>query len=343
MTSEDLAAESTRRARIGYHAHDIDLPTMTAPTVSVIIPVYNEEQTLPLLFARLYPALDKLGVDYEILFINDGSRDRSAALLRGQFQLRPDVTRVILFKGNFGQHMAIMAGFEHCRGSRVVTLDADLQNPPEEIGNLLAAMDRGHDYVGSVRMERQDSAFRRRASGAMNWLRERITHIRMTDQGCMLRAYDRTIVDAIKSSHEVNTFIPALAYTYAGNPTEIEVAHEERAAGDSKYSLYALIRLNFDLVTGFSIVPLQVFSILGMFVAVMSVLVYIGVIIQRWIAADTMREGVLALWDRDILQFFLTGLVLFGLGLLGEYIGRIYQQVRSRPRYLVEAILEREQ
>jgi undecaprenyl-phosphate 4-deoxy-4-formamido-L-arabinose transferase len=343
VTSEDLAAESTRRARIGYHAHDIDLPTMTAPTVSVIIPVYNEEQTLPLLFARLYPALDKLGINYEILFINDGSRDRSAALLRGQFQLRPDVTRVILFKGNFGQHMAIMAGFEHCRGSRVVTLDADLQNPPEEIGNLLAAMDRGHDYVGSVRMERQDSAFRRRASRAMNWLRERITHIRMTDQGCMLRAYDRTIVDAIKSSHEVNTFIPALAYTYAGNPTEIEVAHEERAAGDSKYSVYALIRLNFDLVTGFSIVPLQVFSILGMFVAVMSVLVYIGVIIQRWIAADTMREGVLALWDRDILQFFLTGLVLFGLGLLGEYIGRIYQQVRSRPRYLVEAILEREQ
>jgi len=343
VTSEDLVSESTRRSRIGYHAHDIDLPTMTAPTVSVIIPVYNEEQTLPLLFARLYPALDKLGVDYEILFINDGSRDRSAALLRGQFQLRPDVTRVILFKGNFGQHMAIMAGFEHCRGSRVVTLDADLQNPPEEIGNLLSAMDRGHDYVGSVRMERQDSAFRRRASGAMNWLRERITHIRMTDQGCMLRAYDRTIVDAIKSSHEVSTFIPALAYTYAGNPTEIEVAHEERAAGDSKYSLYALIRLNFDLVTGFSIVPLQVFSILGMFVAVMSVLVYIGVIIQRWIAADTMREGVLALWDRDILQFFLTGLVLFGLGLLGEYIGRIYQQVRSRPRYLVEAILEREQ
>jgi undecaprenyl-phosphate 4-deoxy-4-formamido-L-arabinose transferase len=343
VTSEDLPSESTRRARIGYHAHDIDLPTMTAPTVSVIIPVYNEEQTLPLLFARLYPALDKLGINYEILFINDGSRDRSAALLRSQFQLRPDVTRVILFKGNFGQHMAIMAGFEHCRGSRVVTLDADLQNPPEEIGNLLAAMDRGHDYVGSVRMERQDSAFRRRASLAMNWLRERITHIRMTDQGCMLRAYDRTIVDAIKSSHEVNTFIPALAYTYAGNPTEIEVAHEERAAGDSKYSVYALIRLNFDLVTGFSIVPLQVFSIMGMFVAVMSVLVYIGVIIQRWIAADTMREGVLALWDRDILQFFLTGLVLFGLGLLGEYIGRIYQQVRSRPRYLVEAILEREQ
>ncbi len=317
------------------------MPIMIAPTVSVIIPVYNEEQTLPLLFSRLYPALDKLDTSYEIIFINDGSGDRSAALLREQFQARPDVTRVILFSGNFGQHMAIMAGFEHCRGRRIVTLDADLQNPPEEIGNLLAAMDGGHDYVGSIRTHRQDSAFRRRASGSMNWLRERITRIRMTDQGCMLRAYDRKIVDAITSSHEVNTFIPALAYTYAANPTEIEVAHEERAAGESKYSMYALIRLNFDLITGFSIMPLQVFSLIGMFVAVTSVVVYIGIIIERWIIADTMQEGLMALWDRDVLQFFLTGLVLFGLGLLGEYIGRIYQQVRSRPRYLVQAILEK--
>lgn len=316
---------------------------MTAPLVSVIIPVYNEEATLPLLFARLYPALDKLGTSYEIVFINDGSKDRSAALLREQFQKRPDVTRVVLFGGNFGQHMAIMAGFEQCRGSRIVTLDADLQNPPEEIGNLLAAMDRGHDYVGSIRLNRQDTGFRRYASRAMNWLRERITKIRMTDQGCMLRAYDRHIVDAIGSSREVNTFIPALAYTYASNPTEIEVAHEERAAGESKYSIYSLIRLNFDLVTGFSIVPLQVFSLLGMLVALVSVVAYVVVIIERWIMADSMREGLLALWDRDILQFFLTGLVLFGLGLLGEYIGRIYQQVRSRPRYLIQAILEKKE
>ena len=314
-----------------------------APQVSVVIPVYNEEQSLPALFARLYPALDKLGISYEIVFINDGSVDRSAALLREQFERRPEVTRVILFSGNFGQHMAIMAGFERCRGSRIVTLDADLQNPPEEIGNLLAAMDRGHDYVGSVRRQRQDTAFRRHASEAMNWVRERITRIRMTDQGCMLRAYDRRIVDAISRSSEINTFIPALAYTYAGNPTEIQVAHEERAAGVSKYSLYNLLRLNFDLVTGFSIVPLQVFSLLGMLVAVVSVLVYIGVIIQRWITADSLAEGVLALWDRDILQFFLTGLVLFGLGLLGEYVGRIYQQVRGRPRFLIQAVLEKDE
>ena len=265
------------------------------------------------------------------------------ALLRQQYEKRPDVTRVILFNGNFGQHMAIMAGFENVRGSRVITLDADLQNPPEEIGNLLAAMDRGHDYVGSIRKNRQDSAFRRHASRAMNWMRERITKIHMTDQGCMLRAYSRPIVDAITSSREINTFIPALAYNYAADPTEIEVAHEERAAGESKYSLYSLLRLNFDLVTGFSIVPLQVFSLLGMAVAVLSVLSYIVVIIQRWIAAGSVTEGLLALWDRDILQFFLTGLVLFGLGLLGEYTGRIYQQVRSRPRFLIQAILERKE
>lgn len=314
---------------------------MTAPQISVVIPVYNEEQTLPLLFARLYPALDGLGRPYEVIFVNDGSRDRSASLLRQQFEQRPDVTRVILFSGNFGQHMAIMAGFENVRGSRIVTLDADLQNPPEEIGNLLAAMDQGHDYVGSIRRQRQDTAFRRHASRAMNWMRERITKIRMTDQGCMLRAYDRAIVNAITSSREINTFIPALAYTYAANPTEIEVAHEERAAGESKYSLYSLLRLNFDLITGFSIMPLQVFSLIGMGVALLSVFVYIVVIIQRWIAADTIAEGLLALWDRDILQFFLTGLVLFGLGLLGEYIGRIYQQVRSRPRFLIQAILEK--
>ena len=314
---------------------------MSTPQVSVVIPVYNEEQTLPLLFARLYPALDKLGVAYEIIFINDGSRDRSAGLLRRQYEERPDVTRVVLFSGNFGQHMAIMAGFENVRGSRIITLDADLQNPPEEIGNLLAAMDAGHDYVGSIRRQRQDSAFRRYASRAMNWMRERITKIHMTDQGCMLRAYDRAIVDAITSSREINTFIPALAYNYAANPTEIMVAHEERAAGESKYSLYSLLRLNFDLVTGFSIMPLQVFSLIGMTVAVLSVLSYIVVIIERWVHADSLSAGLLALWERDILQFFLTGLVLFGLGLLGEYIGRIYQQVRSRPRFLIQAILEK--
>ena len=313
---------------------------MSAPQLSVVIPVYNEEEVLPALFARLYPALDALDIPYEVIFVNDGSLDRSAAMLREQFQKRPEVTRVILFNGNFGQHMAIMAGFERVRGERVVTLDADLQNPPEEIAKLLAKMDEGHDYVGSIRRLRQDAAWRRWASKAMNRMRERITHIRMTDQGCMLRAYSRPIVDAIRTSREVSTYIPALAYSFSHNPAEVEVEHEERHAGASKYSLYKLIRLNFDLVTGFSVLPLQLFSLLGIFVSVVSLGVYVAVIAYR--IYEGLGDGLWVIWDRDILQFFLTGMLLFGLGLIGEYVGRIYQQVRERPRYLIQAVLEKD-
>ncbi|HEY6863626.1 MAG TPA: glycosyltransferase [Burkholderiales bacterium] len=312
-----------------------------SPRLSVVIPVYNEEQVLPALFERLYAALDALALPYEVIFVDDGSRDKSAALLRAQFQKRPDATRVVIFNANFGQHMAIMAGFERCRGERVVTLDADLQNPPEEIGKLLAKMDEGHDYVGGVRAERHDTAFRRYASRLMNAFRERITQIRMTDQGCMLRAYSRDIIAAINSCREVNTFIPALAYSFARKPAEVEVAHEPRAAGDSKYSLYKLVQLNFDLVTSFSVKPLHFFSMLGMLVAALSVMAYVIVIIQRWLEAGSFADGVRAVWDRDILEFFLIGLMLFGLGLLGEYIGRIYELVRQRPRYIVQAVLEK--
>ncbi len=312
---------------------------MSAPLVSVIIPVYNEEEGLPSLFARLYPALDALGHSYEIIFINDGSRDRSAALLREQFQQRPDVTRVILLNGNFGQHMAIMAGFERSRGQRIVTLDADLQNPPEDIIKLVAKMDEGYDYIGSIRRLRQDRWWRRKASRAMNWLRERITKVKMTDQGCMMRAYDRTIIDAINHSQEVNTFIPALGFTFARNPVEIEVGHEERAAGESKYSLYKLIRLNFDLMTAFSSMPLQIFSLFGMAISLLSALFFVFLVIRRLIVGPE-AEGLFTLFA---LMFFLIGIALFGIGLLGEYVSRIYEQVRRRPRYLVQAVLEQVQ
>jgi undecaprenyl-phosphate 4-deoxy-4-formamido-L-arabinose transferase len=315
---------------------------MTPAMVSVVVPVYNEEAGLAALFARLYPVLDALQVPYEVIFVNDGSRDRSAAILKDQYLARPDVTRVVLFNANYGQHLAIIAGFERVRGERVVTLDADLQNPPEEIARLLAAMDAGHDYVGGVRLTREDAWWRRVASRAMNRLRERITRIRMTDQGCMLRAYSRDIVDAVVDSREVSAYIPALAYTFAHNPTEIEVAHEERSAGESKYSLYQLIRLNFDLVTGFSLVPLQLFSMFGMLVSVGALATYVGVIAYRLVTGE-WHQALYALWDRDILQFFLIGMVLFGLGIVGEYVGRIYQQVRARPRFTVRAVLEQPQ
>lgn len=310
---------------------------MTSPELSVVIPVYNEEAGLAALFARLYPALDALNTSYEVIFVNDGSKDRSASILRGQFQERPDVTRVILFAANAGQHMAIMAGFEHARGDIVVTLDADLQNPPEEIGVLVEKMREGYDYVGSIRRKRQDSFFRTYASKAMNRLRERITRIKITDQGNMLRAYGRGVVNAINACKEVSTFIPALAYTFAQRPTEVVVEHEERSAGESKYSLYSLIRLNFDLMTGFSLVPLQWFSMLGILVSIGSGALFALLILRR-IFLGPEAEGLFTLFA---LMFFLIGLALFGIGLLGEYVGRVYVQVRHRPRYLIDAVLEK--
>lgn len=304
--------------------------------LSVVVPVYNEQEGLAALFARLYPALDALGEPYEIVFVNDGSRDRSAALLAAQQRERPDVTRVILFNGNYGQHMAILAGFDHCRGEIVVTLDADLQNPPEEIGRLVAKMREGYDYVGTIRRQRQDSWFRRNASRWMNRLREAITHVRMTDQGCMLRAYGRHVVDTINRCNEVNTFVPALAYTFSLHPTEIEVGHEERAAGESKYSLFKLVRLNFDLVTGFSLIPLQFVSFLGIGLALASGALFVLLMVDRLLFGSQV-QGVFTLFA---ITFCLLGVLLFSVGLLGEYIGRIYEQVRGRPRYVVQAVLD---
>jgi undecaprenyl-phosphate 4-deoxy-4-formamido-L-arabinose transferase len=312
------------------------LAARTAPTLSVVIPVFNEEAGLPELFARLYPALDALQRSYECIFVDDGSVDRSVALLREMFQRRPAQTRLVILRGNFGQHAAILAGFERARGAFVVTLDADLQNPPEEIANLVAAHDAGHDYVGTVRQQRQDSWWRRRASAAMNAIRERISGIRMADQGCMLRGYSREVVDAINRSREVTTFLPALGALYALRAIEIPVRHEERHAGASKYSLYRLIRLNFDLMTGFSLVPLQLFSMAGIVVSLLSFLFVVFLAVRR-VLVGPEAEGVFTLFA---IVFLMIGIVLFGIGLLGEYIGRIYLQVRNRPRYVIQAVVE---
>ena len=313
----------------------------TKPELSVVIPIYNEQEGLAKLFARLYPALDQLaasGTTYEIVFINDGSRDSYAKILADQFRARPDVTRVVLFNGNYGQHMAILAGFQATRGDIVVTLDADLQNPPEEIAALVDKMRQGYDYVGSIRRKRQDVLWRTWASKAMNRLREKITGIQITDQGNMLRAYGRNVVDLINQCSEINTFVPALAYTFSRKPTEIIVEHEERSAGESKYSLYSLIRLNFDLMTGFSIVPLQLFSMLGMVLSGASGVLVLVLLVRRFLLGSE-ADGVFTLFA---VLFFLMGTILFGIGLLGEYIGRIYQQVRGRPRYVVRTILEQD-
>jgi undecaprenyl-phosphate 4-deoxy-4-formamido-L-arabinose transferase len=298
--------------------------------------VYNEELNLPALFPRLYAVLDALGRPYEIVFTNDGSSDRSIDLLRAQFLARPAVIRVIDFNANYGQHMAIMAAFERVRGDVIVTLDADLQNPPEEIPKLLAAVDAGHDYVGGYRQERKDPAFRTWASRLINTVRQHTTDIEMTDHGCMLRAYRRSVIEAIVASGAINTFIPALAYTFADRPTEIGVRHDERHAGASRYSLYKLVRLNFDLITGFSLAPLQYFTMFAMACSAGSFLLVL-ILAGRRIFIGPEEGGLFTLFG---ILFFLISVTMVGIGLIGEYVGRTYQVVRARQRYHVREILE---
>lgn len=310
---------------------------MANPYLSIVVPVYNEAGNLEKLYTRLVATLDNFGKSYEIILVNDGSTDGTETILNDLYQRRPENIRIVHFNGNFGQHMAIMAGFERARGEIIITLDADLQNPPEEIPNLVNAMEAGHDYVGSIRKNRQDTWFRRHASRLNNAIRARITGIVMTDQGCMLRAYKRHVIDAVLATKESSIYIPALAYSFASAPTEIEVDHHSRDAGESKYGLYKLLRLNFDLMTGFSLMPLQLFTLFGMVVSLLST-IFVGYLFIRRLVVGPEAEGMFTLFA---ILYFLIGVALMGLGIVGEYVGRIYKQVRQRPLYIVRETLEK--
>ncbi|RII26124.1 MAG: glycosyltransferase [Geobacter sp.] len=303
---------------------------MEQPYLSIVIPVYNEESNLVPLIERLYPVVKGTGKPFEIIFTNDGSRDRSLEILRRFVQDYPGA-KVIEFNGNFGQHMAILAAFEMSRGEIVITMDADLQNPPEEIPRLVAEIEKGYDVVGTIRQKRQDTLFRRLASRVVNITTNKMTGMHMNDYGCMLRAYHRYVVDNINRCRETTTFIPALAQTFASNPAEIPVSHAERALGESKYSFYRLIRLNFDLMTGFSVVPLQLFALFGIITSLFSLAFALFLLVRRFIVGAEV-EGVFTLFA---ILFFFIGIIILGIGIVGEYVGRIYQEVRKRPRFVV--------
>ena len=300
--------------------------------VSVIIPVYNEEECLNKLFERLYPVMEALTLPYELVFVNDGSKDNSLNMLLDFHREHPDIVRIVDFNGNFGQHSAIMAGFEASTGDAIITIDADLQNPPEEIPRIVEQISSGHDVVGTVRTKRIDPFFRKFASKIINKITNMITGLRINDYGCMLRGYRRDIVDIMIKTEETSTFIPALAQKFAANPIEIPVQHNERELGVSKYSLFRLIRLNFDLMTSFSLVPLQIVTMLGMLVSMMSFLFGIYMLFRR-IFIGPEAEGVFMLLT---LNFFLMGMTMSCVGIAGEYIGRIYQEVRKRPGFIIK-------
>jgi undecaprenyl-phosphate 4-deoxy-4-formamido-L-arabinose transferase len=304
------------------------------PYLSVVIPVFNEAENLRPLFDRLTKVLDELGTSWEIVFTDDGSKDESVPLLLELQRHRPSQIQVVEFSRNFGQHMAVLAALRQSRGEVVITLDADMQDPPEEIPKLVEAIHQGHDVAGGYRVERQDSSFRKTASRIVNALRSRATSLHMRDQGCMLRAYKREIVDLILQSNESITFVPALAALYAGNPVDVPVQHAPRVGGRSKYNLYRLVRLNFDLVTGFSAAPLQVFSLVGLLVSALSGALVLLLAIRRLVVGPEV-EGVFTLIG---ILFFFQGICITGIGIMGEYVARIYQEVRRRPPYVIKKI-----
>ncbi len=309
-------------------------PPIVPRKVSVVVPVYNEEANLPRLLPRLVPVLEGLGRPWEVVFVDDGSRDGSLELLKAASAEWPGRVKAVELLRNAGQHMAIMAAFGETDGEYVITLDADLQNPPEEIPKLVAKMVEGFDVVGTVRSKRKDSLFRKAASRIVNRTTGLLTGMRLNDYGCMLRGYHRDVVDVMTASDEVSTFIPALAQLYARRSVEIDVAHEERAEGESKYSLLRLVRLNFDLMTGFSLVPLQLFGPLGFVTALLGVGFGAFLLVRRIVIGSEV-EGVFTLFA---LAFMVMGVIMAGVGMVGEYVGRIYQQVRGRPRFLVRRV-----
>ncbi|QUX97894.1 undecaprenyl-phosphate 4-deoxy-4-formamido-L-arabinose transferase [Marinomonas sp. CT5] len=309
--------------------------------VAVVIPVYNEEESLPELIRRTKEACLLLERDHDIILVDDGSRDRSSEIIQEAASLPDSHIVGVMLNRNYGQHAAIMAGFEIADADLVITLDADLQNPPEEIPRLVAKADEGFDVIGTVRKHRKDSVFRRLPSAIINGGVRRATGVQMNDYGCMLRAYRRHIIDAMLQCHERSTFIPILANSFARNTTEIDVDHAEREFGDSKYSPMKLINLMFDLITCMTTTPLRLLSIVGSVVAATGFLfAFVLLMLRLLFGPEWSGDGLFTLFA---VLFIFVGAQFIGMGLLGEYIGRMYQDVRARPRYFVQKVVRKGQ
>ncbi len=308
---------------------------MNSIDLSIVIPVYNEKENLPELITRCLDACRKTYKTFEIILVDDGSRDGSGDLILNAAESHTGVVSVILNR-NYGQHAAVVAGLEQSRGDIIITLDADLQNPPEEIPNLVYEMEQGVDVVGTVRENRQDTAFRRIASSLVNHMVRRSTGVMMHDYGCMLRAYSRSVVDAMLQCGEHSMFIPILANSFAASTCEITVKHAPRKKGESKYNLLKLISLHFDLLTSMSTSPLRLLSYLGAIISVFGTGFGLILILLRFVyGAAWAAQGVFTLFA---VLFVFIGAQFLGLGLLGEYIGRIYHDVRLRPRFFIKEI-----
>jgi undecaprenyl-phosphate 4-deoxy-4-formamido-L-arabinose transferase len=304
---------------------------MDHPYLSIVVAVCNDEYNLIPFMERLYPVLQGMAKPFEIVFIDDGSQDRSTDILGHMAQTYAGV-KTIELDGNFGRQMAILAAFRKSLGRIVITLGADLRDPPEEIPRLVAEVERGRDLVGVSRQKRGGSVFGRLVSHVMGITASRMTGIHMSDPGSALRAYHRHVIDSVNNCREITTSVPALAYSFCVNPGEIRGFHSERGAGEGRPLISELLRSTIDLITEFSVLPLRLLTLAGMAVALFSVAFALFLLFWR-IFVGVELEGIMILFA---IQFLFTGVAIMGLGIIGEYVAKIYQEVRRRPRFVVK-------
>lgn len=314
-------------------------PLQQPPTLtySVVIPLFNNAGILTDLHRRVSMMLESLGQAYEIIYIDDGSRDNTFTVLSQIYQADPLHVKGVRLLRNFGQHPAVTAGFEQTTGEIIITMDADLQNPPEEVPKLLQKLAEGYDVVVGWRQMRQDSIWRTWPSKFINWLISRSTGVKLRDYGSMLRVYRREVVQLLNQTQESTKFITALTSWLGVNVVEVPVRHEAAADGRSRYNFRRLFRMTIDLATGYSLVPIQMVTAAGLLMALLGV--GAGLFLLAWRIIFAANATGLSSFVALLLVLF--GIQLAGLGIVGEYIGRIYIEVRGRPYYLIRTILKR--
>lgn len=318
------------------------MKTPPAPRLSLIVPVYNEEENLGPLYGELRRVCDGLGFGYEILFIDDGSRDGSFAVLAG-LQKKDRRVKVLRLRKNFGQTAALSAGFDYARGEIIVTLDADLQNDPRDIPRLLAKISEGYDIVNGWRRKRRDRFLTRRLpSNAANWLIARITGIRLHDFGCTLKAFRSEVVKSIKLYGELHRFIPAIASNIGVLIAEIEVHHRPRIHGKSKYNIFRFVKVILDMVLlrflmSYSTRPLQIFGLIGLISGLAGAVLLAVMTYQRLFQQVGLSNRPLLL---GAILLIVLGVQLVTIGLLAEIQVRAYHEASGKTIYFIREVLD---
>ena len=298
--------------------------------VSVVVPVFNEQATLDALAQRLVTALDRAGERFEVVFVNDGSRDRTAEMLRAHHERDPRL-KCLMLSRNFGHQVAVTCGLDHAEGDAVVVMDGDLQDPPEVLPGMIARWREGFDVVYAVRRRRKESWAKVLAYKWFYWLLHRVSYLDIPLDSGDFSLMDRRVVDLLAKMPERNRFVRGLRTWVGLRQTGFEYERDARLAGESKYSFTKLLRLAFDGLVSYSFVPLRMVSNLGMLVS-LSALGYMAYLVIARALGDTTIQG----WTSTVvIVLFLGGVQLLSLGIIGEYIGRIFDEVKQRPQYVV--------